>query len=194
MWTSHIFDCDKQGWDYFALLQVQLLQTIKTLGFSSYSCSSFWNCFLFMYLYLHRLIEGYQIDVIFDYISQQLLLSHLHLKSMFSHHLSGQTLAPWAGQSNCRPTSLKWRFLNWRCIITTLTSSLRSARAGLTGKMYIFIKTLFSLKGIFYLNMMFILSEKLSSTWSSTLKHRFLVTESLCMMDVRISTQQCLYL
>lgn len=34
---------------------------------------------------------------------------------------------------------------------------------------------------------------KLLNTWSSTLKHRSLVTESPCMMGGRIYTQQCPY-
>lgn len=63
----------------------------------------------------------------------QQLLCLLHHKSMCSNHLRGQTLAPWVGQSNCRPTSLRWRSPNWRCTIMTLTSNLRSAHAGSTG-------------------------------------------------------------
>lgn len=49
-----------------------------------------------------------------------------------SHH-HGQTLAPWAGQSSSRPTSLKWKSPNWRSTTMTSTSNLRNVPGGSIG-------------------------------------------------------------
>lgn len=118
---------------------------------------------------------------------------------MCSSHHHGQTLAPWAGQSSYRPTSLRWKSPNWKSTIMILISSLRNAPGGSIGMcvcmlpqqalacgrpVVVMTRALLVISSILF-------SVKLWSTWSNTLKHKSLVIESRCMTGGRISTLPC---
>ena len=96
-----------------------------------YHCSQYLSCLF--HCSLHYMQVSHHSASLTRPLST-LQIPHLPpFQSMCSSPRRGQTLAPWAGQSSSRPTSLRWKSLNWRCTITTLTSSPRSAPGGWTG-------------------------------------------------------------
>ena len=121
-----------------------------------------------------------------------------------SHH-HGQILAPWAGQSSSRPTSLRWKSPNWRSTTMTSTSNLRNVPGGSIGmsectanfqalvdQWLIFCNDVITGKlHSANFSVSFCFSEKLWSTWSSTLKRRSLVIENQCMTGGRICILPC---